>query len=187
MKITTADLYDERKTIQLLSEGSEYAFSLIFDRYRQKVYSVAWNFSNTSDMAEEVVQDVFLRVWLKRREITGVQNLESYLFILTRNLLFDKLKSRSYETMARKACDTTSLSVNDTDHALRHRECQELIMEAVNRLPQRQKEIYQMAKISGLSHESIAQELHLSHLTVKKHMAVALKSIRKYLQKYIAR
>jgi DNA-directed RNA polymerase specialized sigma24 family protein len=44
-----------------------------------------------------------------------------------------------------------------------------------------------MAKISGLSHESIARELHLSHLTVKKHMAVALKSIRKYLQKYIAR
>jgi RNA polymerase sigma-70 factor (ECF subfamily) len=187
MNLTTADLYDERKMLQLLSEGSEYAFSLIFDRYRQKVYSIAWKFSNTNDMAEEVVQDVFLRVWLKRQEMNEVQNLEAWLFILTRNLLFDRLKSQSYETMARKACANPNISVNDADHVLRHRECQELIMEAVNRLPQRQKEIYQMAKISGLSHESIARELHLSHLTVKKHMAVALKSIRKYLQKYTAR
>src|ERR1700753_883755 len=88
------------RTWQMLAEGSEYAFTQIFDRYRGMVYSVAWHFLRSPVLAEEIVQDVFMKIWLKRQELPELQNTENYLFILTRNLVFDRLKALSYEAAA---------------------------------------------------------------------------------------
>ncbi|HEV2482124.1 MAG TPA: RNA polymerase sigma-70 factor [Puia sp.] len=170
---------------QMLADGSEYAFTQIFDHYRDKVYSVAWHFLRSSAPAEEIVQDVFLKIWLKRQDLRTVRHPENYLFILARNLLLDHLKSMSHETAARKHWPFSSTVIDDSDHRLRQSECEELLSEALEQLPQRQKEVYLMARTQGLSHEIIAGELQLSRLTVKKHMAEALKFLRKYLSQYL--
>jgi RNA polymerase sigma-70 factor (ECF subfamily) len=174
------------RTWQMLAEGSEYAFTQIFDRYRGKVYSIAWHFLRSPVLAEEIVQDVFMKIWLKRQELTELQNTENYLFILTRNLVFDRLKALSYEAAAQKNLPPFPEFVDDSDFRLRQNKCEELLDEAVARLPQRQQEVYRMAKVQGLSQEAIAGELRLSRLTVKKHMAEALKFIRKYLGQYLS-
>lgn len=170
----------------MLAEGSEYAFTQVFDRYRGKVYSVAWHFLKSATLAEEIVQDVFMKIWLKRLDLAELKNTENYLFILTRNLIFDRMKAQSYEAAAQKDLPLPPAFVDDSDHSLRHHQCEELLLDAVNRLPQRQKEVYHMAKVEGLSHEAIAGELQVSRLTVKKHMAEALKFIRKYISQYLA-
>lgn len=177
--------HEERQMWQLLAEGSEYAFTQIFDRYRSKVYSVAVHFLKSSVLAEEIVQDVFMKIWLKRRDLAGVKNTEDYLFILARNLIFDRMKAQSYEATAQKNMTGTIPFVDDSDHRLRLNQCEDLLTEAVNQLPQRQQEVFRMAKMDGLSHEAIAGELQVSRLTVKKHMAEALKFIRKYLHRYL--
>src|ERR1700755_2020207 len=87
---------------QLLADGSEYAFTQLFDHYRAKVYSIAWHFLKSPILAEEIVQDVFMKIWLKRQDLKEIQNTENYLFILTRNLIFDRMKGLSYETTAQK-------------------------------------------------------------------------------------
>ncbi|HEY4334971.1 MAG TPA: RNA polymerase sigma-70 factor [Puia sp.] len=171
---------------ELLAEGSEHAFTQLFDHYRGKVYSVAWHFLKSPVLAEEIVQDVFLKLWLKRQDLKEIQNTENYLFILTRNLVFDRLKALSYETAVQKKWPTADESVDDGDHRVRQNQCEELLHQAVNLLPERQKEVYRLAKMQGLSHEDIAGQLQLSRLTVKKHMAEALKSIRQFLRHHLS-
>ena len=178
----TPNLWDEHKMLQLLSAGSEVAFTQIFDQYKGKVYSVAWKFLKTNDLAEEIVQDVFLKIWLKREKMAEVNNFRSYLFILTRNLIFDRMKSKAYETTADTELYPARMTISDADYRLRSRQCLDLLLEAISLLPPRQKEVFQMAKINGLSHERIARKLHLSPLTVKKHMAEALKFVRRHLE-----
>lgn len=170
----------------MLADGSEYAFAKLYDHYRGKVYSVAWHFLKSPALAEEIVQDVFMKIWLKRQEFREVQQSENYLFVLARNLVLDRLRALSYEADSQRAWPTRETYADDADHRLRHHQCAELLSEAVDRLPQRQREVYRMAKIQGLSQEAIAGELQLSRLTVKKHMAEALKFIRKYLGRHLA-
>jgi RNA polymerase sigma-70 factor (ECF subfamily) len=175
-----------KQTWQMLAEGSEHAFTLLFDHYRGKVYSVAWHFLKSPVLAEEIVQDVFLKIWLKRQDLKEIQNTENYLFILTRNLIFDRLKALSYESAAQKKWPAPSASVDDGDYRVRQNQCEELLHQAVDLLPERQREVYRLAKMQGLSQEAIAGQLQLSRLTVKKHMAEALKSIRKFLRMHLS-
>jgi RNA polymerase sigma-70 factor (family 1) len=185
MAVHPVEKMEMQQVWQMLADGSEYAFTQLFDHYRGKVYSVAWHFLKSPVLAEEIVQDVFMKIWLKRQDLGEVQHTENYLFILTRNLILDRLKALSYEMAARKEWPLSSAFIDDGDYRLRQNQCEELLSAAVDRLPQRQKEVYRMSKMQGLSHEVIAGELQLSRLTVKKHMAEALKFIRKYLSQYL--
>lgn len=132
-------------------------------------------------MAEEIVQDTFLKVWLKRGEALSILDFEAYLFTMTRNLVFDRLKKISYELDAKQALPTGPAYTEDADHRLRHHQYQQLLQAAINQLPPQQKQVYELAKVEGLSHEAIARKLNLARPTVKKHMALALQFIRQFL------
>ena len=174
--------YNEKKVLQLLAQGSEFAFTLLFDHYRGRIFSVAWRFLKSRTLAEEIVQEVFLKIWLRRREMPGILNFEGYLFTMARNQIFDSLKRIAAETTAKRAFTERLQFVEDTDHAVIDKEYDELLREAVDHLPPQQKQIFRMAKIEGLSHQAIAEQLHISRLTVKTHMAKALQTIRHNLR-----
>ena len=181
------DIYDEQRLLRLLVSGSEYAFARIFDRYHNRVYHTANSFLKSPVSAEEVVQDIFLKIWLKRSDLDVVQNLEAYLGTMTRHLVLDRLKKAAYENSGRKAFTAYQPeSIATTDHLLRNRQCEQLLEAAINLLPERQKQVYRLARTKGLSHEMIAIRLGISKLTVKKHMAEALQAIRKHLHDYIS-
>lgn len=174
---------DETALLELLSQDSEYAFQLIFDRYRDKVYKVALLYLKTPALAEEVVQDIFLKLWFQRKHLTEVKSIESWLFILTRNLTINYLKKIAYEWTARqKYSSQNSLVENTTDHKVRNAEFQQLLAMAVHRLPEQQQKVYKMVREEGLSYQECAQRLSMSTLTVKTHMSRALASIRSYLK-----
>lgn len=136
-------------------------------------------------MAKEVVQDVFLKLWLKRTDISSVDRFDAYLFIMARNFIFDRFKKMSYEADMHSAFGKQPYSVNDSEYLVRQHECQELLQRAISLLPPQQKQVYQLSKVEGLSHDTIAAEMHLSKLTVKTHMAKALQFIKKYLNTHL--
>ncbi len=178
-------LHNEPELLQLLKNGSEKAFTLLFNAYRGNIYSTAFTFLNSATLAEEVVQDVFLKMWLKRTEMGEVRHLQDYLFIMTRNIIFDRLKKMSYEAAARQSLTGNETSADETEYLARFHQCQQLLKEAIDRLTPQQKKIYILAKEQGLSHEDIAAAMQLSKYTVKKHMALALNAIRKYLYTHL--
>lgn len=178
--------YNEKKVLGLLAQGSEFAFTELFDRYRARIYGVALKFLKCPDLAEEVVQEVFLKVWLRREDLVNILHFEGYLFTMTRNHVFDGIKEIAKETTAKSEFALHVKQVNDTDYPLIEKQYEELLQEAVVQLPPQQKQIFHLAKTDGLTHQAIADQLHISRLTVKTHMAKALHTLRRNLQHYIS-
>ncbi len=176
----------EEKILQLLAAGSERAFTQLFDRYRNQVYGTAFRFLKSEALAEEIVQDVFLKVWLKRDEIAQVDRFDAYLFVMTRNMVFDRIKKMANEAVIYKVIGRSFSEIDHhTENRLQDRQYQQLLQQAVNLLPPRQKQVFQLSRFEGLSQEAIAEKMQLSRLTVKTHMAKALQSIRHYLKHHI--
>jgi RNA polymerase sigma-70 factor (ECF subfamily) len=178
--------YHEGEVLRLLKGGSELAFAQIFDRYRPQVYRTARQFLKSTELAEEIVQEVFLKLWLKRETMDEVERLDAFLFTIARNLTLDALRKLSHEIVAKKHFSSeASYSENTIDHALQETQYAELLEQAVALLPPQQKQVFHLAKVEGLSHEAIAEQLNISRLTVKAHMAKALQSIRTHLQPHL--
>ncbi len=175
--------YEESKLLTLLARDSEYAFQLIFDRYRNHVYKVAITYVKSPAIAEEIVQDIFLKLWFHRKNLSEIHSLESWLYTLTRNMVLNSVKKLAHEWTVRKQWfKEAKQSENTTDYKIRDEQYRELLFEAIHQLPQQQQIVYKLAKEDHLSYEEIAQQLSLSPLTVKTHMSRALGAIRLFLK-----
>jgi RNA polymerase sigma-70 factor (family 1) len=178
--------YDEASLLRLLAEDSEYAFGVVFDRYRPKVYNLALKFLKSPALAEEVVQEVFLRIWLKRSELEEIQSFDSYLFISARNATFDAFRKLSNKAVAEAEYAATRDVVDEgIDYGMLEEQYQVMLQETVALLPAQQARVFHLAKVDGLSHEAIADQMNISKLTVKKHMANALQFIRLRLHQHM--
>jgi RNA polymerase sigma-70 factor (family 1) len=178
-------IHSEDELLILLQNGNEEAFARLFNMYRGSIYTVACKFLKSPVLAEEIVQDVFLKIWFKRSEMGGIKDFNAYLFIMARNFIFDRIKKIAYETAAKVQLKDEPFCINDTEHLVRQHQCQQLLQQAIELLPPQQKKIYLLAKDNGMSHEKIASEMKLSKLTVKTHMSKALQNIRKYLSTHL--
>jgi RNA polymerase sigma-70 factor (family 1) len=177
--------YEEGQLLAMLAKNSEFAFQLIFNRYRDTVYRSAMIWLKSPILAEEIVQDVFMKLWIQRGNLTELRSLESWIFAVARNQMLNGLKRTSYEWRIKEYwVKEETHAENDTDYRVRHRELKELIDKAIDQLPAQQRLIYKMCREEGLSYEAIARELSISSLTVKTHMARALRAIRTYLKQY---
>jgi RNA polymerase sigma-70 factor (family 1) len=181
--MSSTEAYNEPQVLQLLAEGSEYAFTQVFNQYRAKVYGVAMNLLKSQDLSEEIVQEVFLKVWMNRTTLSEIHTLDAWIFTVTRNIIFDIFKKQANERNLHKHIKEQG---NERTYAGEDAELnsyRRLLEEAVTFLPPQQQRVYQMAKMEGLSHEQIANELQIDRSTVKSHMARALKAIRMHLEK----
>lgn len=178
--------YEEPALLAMLAEDSEYAFQLLFDRYRNRIYKVAVLYVKSPLLAEEIVQDVFLKVWFHRKEINKLRSFEAWLFTVSRNYIINYIKKLASEWKARKnwILEASADPEEDTDASVRSIRFQELLSEAIGSLPPRQQKVYQLAKENGLSYEAIARQLNISPLTVKTHMSRALDAIRAFLKQH---
>jgi RNA polymerase sigma-70 factor (family 1) len=176
---------EERKMLESLAQGSTEAFTHFFDLYRRRVFTVALKFLKSRELAEEVVQDVFLKVWRRREELARILNFEAYLFTMARHQIFDSLRDLAEETKAKQEFVHDIRSASTTDQLVVERQYEEILQSVVNLLPPQQKQIFHLAKREGLSHQAIAEQLKISRLTVKAHMAKALQTIRQTFQHHI--
>jgi RNA polymerase sigma-70 factor (ECF subfamily) len=137
-------------------------------------------------LAEDIVQEIFSTLWNKRSEFTEVLHLEYYLMTMARNLTYKTLRKLAFEELAKSKFTEESVLVDNTmDDLLLEKQYEQLLQQAVGLLPSQQKQVFQLAKVEGLSHEAIAKQLNISRLTVKTHMAKALQFIRHYLQPHV--
>lgn len=174
--------YDENEILRLISEGDGNAFATLFRHYNKKIYTLAWRLTESSDLAEEIVQDVFLKIWLKQADLLSINHFENYLFIVARNQVFTTLKKLSRRRTISLEDDLEINSDQTTPESqLVHKESLTLLQQAVSRLPTQQHTVYHLSKERGLTREQIAEQLNLSPETIKVHLAKAMRSIRAYV------
>ncbi|PJJ07828.1 RNA polymerase sigma-70 factor (ECF subfamily) [Flavobacterium sp. 1] len=177
--------FDESKLLLELSQGSELAFTNLYNRYKNLVYSTALKITKSKVLSEEVVQDVFLKIWQNHKNLENISNLENYLFIISRNHIFDMIKKIARETTLATNIDYKNISSEDTDTAIKDDQYNIILSKIIEQLPPQQQKIYKMAKMGGLSHQKIGEDLGISTETVKKHMAQALKFVRLKISPYM--
>jgi len=176
---------NQKKLLLELSQGSELAFTKLYNQYKNIVYSTALKITKSKTLAEEVVQDVFLKIWQNHENLAEITNFENYLFIISRNHIFDMIKKIARETNLVSDRNYKNRVSDDTDNAIKDDQYNIILNQIIEQLPPQQQKIYKMAKWDGLSHQKIGENLGISTETVKKHMAQALKFVRFKISPYM--
>jgi len=174
-------LHNEKELLELIAEGNEPAFAKLFAHYGNRIFSIAFKLTKSNIIAEEIVQDVFLKIWSKRDSLDTIQNFSAYLFIVTRNDAYKALReiARNYKVTCLTGKDQ-SLAVNDTADVIMDKEYSSILQKAIDRLPNQQKQVYQLMKEGDLKRDEVAHQLHIQPETVKYHLAQAMKNIRAF-------
>nr|WP_121272888.1 RNA polymerase sigma-70 factor [Pedobacter schmidteae] len=174
----------ENELLVKIAEGNEPAFCKLFDHYRKYVFSFGRKLTRSEEAAEEVVQDVFLKVWLGRERLKEVGNFGAYLNVLVRNHSFNLLRQMGQQ---QKADQKLLLSAPQEDHSteqvLDYREAVRVLDEALQLLPAQQKMVYTLCHQDGLKYEEAAEKMDISAATVHYHMKLALNHIREHFKK----
>ncbi len=166
----------------MLAQGSEYAFQLLYDRYRNRIYQTAIRYLKSPLLAQEVVQDVFLKLWFERTNIKEGQCIEAWLYTVAKNNLINRLKkiAREWKTIDGLKL-ITETAVNNTDNKVQESQYNELLQKAIQSLPEQQQKVFQLARYERLTYAQIGERMSISPLTVKTHMTRALAHIKAYL------
>jgi RNA polymerase sigma-70 factor (ECF subfamily) len=175
--------YEEYKLLALLADDSEYAFQLIYDRQRDRIYQTAIRYLKSPSLGQEVVQDVFLKLWFERKNLKTDLPIEAWLHTVAKNNILNRLKRIAIEW---KALDHMAhfkvTEVNLASEKIEYSEYKQVFARAIASLPEKQQQVFQLARREGLTYIQIGLRLNISPLTVKTHMARALQQIRILLQ-----
>lgn len=164
-----SSLHDEKQLLLQVAQGDEAAFRKLFHQYWENIYGVALVLTKFSPLAEDMVQDIFLKVWLNKEKLSEVENFSNYLFIIARNHIFDELRKKSRESdFAQQLIDYFNASPHNPEHELLHKESARILKTAIDKLPEQQKKIYQLSRDKGLKHDEIAGQLGISKNTVRR-------------------
>lgn len=174
----------DQNLLQLIAGGCEQSFRKLYDLYAAKIYSMAIGYLKSPMAAQDVAQEIFVKIWEKRDNLIAIDNFPAYLHVITRNLLINHLQKK---IPLFGLNELTQEAIPEDRHLpqqqLDYRELTVLISRAVAQLPPRQQQVYSLSREQGLSHQQIARQLNLSYDTVREHMSKALKTIRTSLEK----
>ncbi len=172
----------EKELIFLLREGHEGALRALYDIHLKKLHYFIFRTAKSRQLAEDVVQDVFIKIWETRLQIDPEQPFRTYLYTIAKHHLLNLLKRLQHESgildEIRKYMDPGE---NTTELQIEYSESNVLLTEAISKLPPQCKEVFIRCKIQGLSYKQVAAELNITEGTVNSQMVKALRSIREYI------
>jgi RNA polymerase sigma-70 factor (family 1) len=181
--VSLEKLYGEKEILLLVAQGNELAFEKLFNHYSNRIYSVALRLAHSTSIAEEVVQDVFLKIWSRRAGLTEIKDFSAYLYTVAKNEVYQMLHRLARQQQVAEESEAEREPYhNETDLFVLSRDYERLLVQAVDKLPPQQKKIYQLMKEQGLKREETARLLNLHPETVKTHLAQAMRNIRASLK-----
>lgn len=172
----------EHETLLRLQSGDEDAFRILYERYSRLIYGNIMQFVGDESVADDLLQDVFVKIWEHRASVDPNLSFSGYLFTCSRNMVFNfkrRLKLE-IESAIHLAYDSTEL-VESVDNILHKKEVQKLIENVVSQLPLQRQRIFRMCKLDGKSYQEVAEELQISVSTVRDHIVKANKFIKEVL------
>ena len=171
--------YNEKELLLLLAKGDELAFTEIYNRYWNKLFSIASLKLNNPSEAEELVQDIFLDIWKRREELQITACINAYLATAVKYKIINILAKRNchsfYSAQAEKINTNTDIS---TEQWLSFQELKGRLGKLVTALPEKCRLVFQLSRDAGLSQKAIASQLGIAEKTVESHLSKAIQSLR---------
>ncbi len=162
--------------------GDKDAYQELFERYAPKIYHFSLSYLKNEADAEELVQDVFLKVWEKREILDASQNVKAYIFKIAVNTIYDFIRRKNIESAFNDFAKVNfNKSSNDTWDTVIFEEMQTNLNELVTQMPEQRRKIFRLSKMKGLTNEEIAQKLELSKRTVENQLYRAIVFLKEHL------
>lgn len=174
----------ERDLVLELREGSRSAFLSLYNMHVKKIYAYALNIIKSPNLAQDITQDVFVKLWETAAQLKPEHPLQAYLFTITRNLSLNLIRSAARERWITD--EIAAYAIDRSENGLAYterRQTMELMDAAIAQLPPQRKKIYELCHQEGYSYKQAAEKLGITDGTINSQMVKALKSIRSYLMR----
>ncbi|MCM4168100.1 ECF RNA polymerase sigma factor SigL [Arenibacter antarcticus] len=173
----------ERLIVIELSNGNEKAFRSLYDTYSPRVYAYSFSLLKSSANSKEIVQEVFLKIWLNRENLDPDMSFKSFVFTITKNLSFNFLKKVANDNNLREEVFVyRPKSCNPIENQILDKEYEIMRKMAIAQLSPARRKIFMMSREEGKSYQEISSELNISISTVKNQMSKSLDSLKAYLK-----
>ena len=179
MKIFPGD----NELIDNLKNGDVDAFNMVYKKYAQKLFAFAWKYLKSVEEAEELVQSVFVKLWENQKNLKQETSFKSYLFTIAYNEICNLFRRRKYQQ--EYATNTKLVQPNFSDNSETQINYQSILHQVeiiIEKLPEKQRQVFVKSRIEGKSTKEIATEIGLSPGTVDNYISEALKFIRSNLK-----
>lgn len=171
----------EKDLIGSLKSGNHSAFEEIYKRYSVNILKRLLRFVKDEEIAVELLQDIFLKLWERRESIDIERPLRSYLFRIAENKIIDFFRRAAHDRKLLQHLATVSTELcHNTQNAIDLKDGELILQEAINALPPQRRKIFILCKIEGRTYEEVAEMLGISAGTVNDHMVKAGRTVRKY-------
>lgn len=170
---------------QKIRDGNEKAFREIYNRYHIQMFYIAKKYVKSGSLAEDAVQNIFVKLWEKRHIIDETKSIKGFLFTMLRNHLLNTLRYRKKEIVSLADVDEELLPHKSmTDDELLYKEYHDILEQGMDELSDRKREIFELRTLKGHSNSEVAELLQINIRTVKTHYYLSSKFIRTYLKNH---
>lgn len=177
------DCLDDKVLVKQLVKGDIVSFDKLFEKYAEKLYTFSLRYLRSKLEAEEIVQDVFLKVWERRKELKSDRSFKSFIFTIAHNNILKYFRSKAYhQSLIQEQMLTSPESINE-EESIEYRSVLEQVEQLVNLLPEKRKTIFIKSRIDGLSSKEIAKQMNIAPGTVDNNVSEALKFLRTNMEK----
>lgn len=172
-----------KQLVNRLKNGEKKAFDEVYMVFHKKIYHFCLKYGLPQPDAEEITQEVFLRLWLNRSSIDLDKNLSSYLFRISKNIIIDEFKKKIRTQATQIYQMSLFVPRNNVEEEMDYKDLKHTMAEILTDFPERRREVFELSRLQGLTHKEIAQELGITTKTVENHLNHALNNFRSALRK----
>lgn len=173
------DQIDQTHLLKQLALGDERAYEKIYDIYSSRIYANLLRLVKDPDIAQEFLQDVFLKIWEKRSLINPEMSFQSYLFQISHNIVYNYFRREKIAQQVSRYLISISTELHtEVEDNLVYKQSKAILDEAIDKLPAQRKLVYTLCKIDGKSYQEVSKDLNISTSTISDHIVKATKFIK---------
>jgi RNA polymerase sigma-70 factor (ECF subfamily) len=177
---------DNKELVKRLQKGDLHAFDELYRKYSKKLLFFTLGYISSNEDAEDIIQEVFLKVWKNHNQLKEHLSFNSYVFTIAYNAIKKYYRKKGIEKKHFELfLDNHKLIDNDTISKVEYNDLTSRVEKIVNTFPDRRKEVFQLSRESHLSNQEIADKLSITKKTVENHITTSLKVLRKKLKMHL--
>lgn len=170
--------HTDKKLLKKLRKSDVRAFDQLYYRYAERLLGFAMTFFNQQEVAEEAVQEIFVRIWEKRGELDPEKCFKAYLFQSVKFYMYNYLRDRKNACMISEVPEEVFVKERNVQDELTFEEMEAATNALIEKLPEIQREVFKQNKMEGKSSSEIAEKMNLSKRTIEHHLYLASKTLR---------
>ncbi len=175
---------DLHRLAKLIKQSDEPAFKALFDEMQQSLFNFILFLTKDTTVSEDLLQEVFLKLWNKRKELDPEKSIRSYLYTIANNLALNHIRDHTLKISKHQSIDTESIERSSPQAIFENTELSKAIAQAISSLSEKNRVTFMMSRYEGYSYKEIAERLDVSVKTIETRMTQALKELRIQLANY---